>query len=211
MTACPSPWWSCGSGQQEFWLFLQQTDEGFDLSCFQLELNIPNVSVAVRRIVFWISELLEAVWITAVKSMPNSNVINSYIMYPTSLGSQDVTWKEIQPRAVPALPEDHCAFKGWCFLSQEHCGPGRFVAGVSVPSWDSRRHLSAPFPFPSFLWCPSRQALVKPRTLLMLGLLELFFASVFAEIFSCCVIMDTTWNNSPAPENNTHFCCAVFK
>lgn len=146
-TACPSPWWSCGSGQQEYWLFLQQTDEGFDLSSFQLELNIPNLSVAVKRIVLWISELLEAVWIIAVKSMPNSGVINSYIMYPTSLGSQDVTWKEIKPHAIPALPEDHCVFRGWCPLSQDHCGQGRFVPDVSVPSRDLWRHLSASFPF----------------------------------------------------------------
>lgn len=34
-------------------------------------------------------------------------------------------------------------------------------------------HLSPSLPF---LWCPSHQTLTKPRTLLMLGLLELFFA-----------------------------------
>lgn len=131
-------------------LFYSRQMGGFDLSSFQLELNILNLSVAVKRIVLWISELLEAVWIIAVKSTPNSGVINSYIMYPTSLGSQDVTWKETQPRAIPALLEDHCAFKGWCFLSQDHYGQGRFVADVSVPSQDLQRHLSASFLFSFF-------------------------------------------------------------
>lgn len=46
---------------------------------------------------------------------------------------------------------------------------------------------------PSLLFlCLSHQDLVKPRTVLTLGLLELFFASGIAEIFNCCVIMDAT-------------------
>jgi len=53
--ACPSPWRSCESGQQQYWLFSQRTDEGFDFSSFQLELNTPDLSVAVKRIVLWIS------------------------------------------------------------------------------------------------------------------------------------------------------------
>lgn len=84
---CPSPWLSCGSGQQEYWLFLRWTDEGFDFSSFWLDLDTPNLSVAVKRIVLWISELLEAVRIVAVKSMLNGSVINIYIMSPMSLGN----------------------------------------------------------------------------------------------------------------------------
>lgn len=153
-TACPSPWWNCGSGQQEYWLLLQQTDEGFDLSSFQLELNILNLSVAVKRIVLWISELLEAVWITAVKSTPNSGVINSYIMYPTSLGSQDVTWKETQPCAIPAVPEDHCAFQGWCFFPRTMMVRAGLLLMCQFPHETYRGiflHPSLPFPFSDVL------------------------------------------------------------
>lgn len=196
--AGPAPDGALGQVSSNIGSFCNRQMRGFDLSSFQLELNILNVSVAVKRIVLWISELLEAVWIIAVKSTLSSGVINSYIMYPTSLGSQDGTWKEAQPCAIPALPEDHCAFKGDAFCPRTvmvRAGLLLMCQFCHETFGDIFLHLSSSLPF---LWCPSHQALVSPRTLLMLGLLELFFASVFAEIFDCCVIMDATWKNLPS-------------
>lgn len=165
-TACPtSPRWSCRSGQQEYWLFLQQTDEGFDLPSFQLELSILNLSVAVKRIVLWISELLEAVWIIAVKSTPKSGVINSYIMYPTSLGSQDVTWKETQPLAIPVFVKTTVHLKGDVFWPRSVMVRAGLLLMCQFLHEIYRSiflHLSSAL---HFLWCPSHQALGQSKNI----------------------------------------------
>lgn len=84
-------------------------------------------------------------------------------------------------------------------------------AGLLLLCWFHHKTYGSTFlclsPSFLFLWCLSHQDLIKPRMLLTVGLLELFFASVMAEIFNYCVIVDAGWNNSSDHENNMHFCC----